>query len=116
MIKYLLPLLLLSCTLEEVEPVELPEVETIEITEEGIDIVYTLHGIYRRSIGSQYEVYDIGKQFVIYIQTGDDYREIYRADYTYTDSEIIIGSDRFGYILYIDRVEICGYTYYRQGE
>ena len=54
----LLPLLLLSCTLEEVEPIEIAEPETIEITEEGIDIVYTLHGVYRRSIGSQYEVYD----------------------------------------------------------
>ena len=62
-----------------------------------------MHGVYRRSIGSQYEVYDIGTQFVIYIQTGEDLREIYRADYTYTDSEIIIGNDRFEYILYIDR-------------
>ena len=54
MIKYLLPLLLLSCTIEEATPIELPEVETVEITEEGIDMVYTLHGVYRRSIGSQY--------------------------------------------------------------
>ena len=107
MIKYLLPFLLLSCTIEEATPIELPEVETAEITEEAIDIVYTLHGVYRRSIGSQ---------FVIYIQTGEDLREIYRADYTYTDSEIIIGNDRFEYILYIDRIEICGYTYWRQGE
>lgn len=113
MIKYLLPLLLLSCTIEEATPIELPEVETAGITEEGTDIVYTLHGVYRRSIGSQYEVYDIGSQFVIYIQTGEDLREIYRADYTYTDSEIIIRNDRFEYILYIDRIEICGYTYYR---
>ena len=114
MIKYLLlPLLLLSCTLEEVTPIEIAEPETIEITEEVIDIVYTLHGVYRRSIGSQYEVYDIGKQFVIYIQTGEDYKEIYRQDFTYTEDEIIINGEAFSYELSPDKITICGYDYYR---
>jgi hypothetical protein len=113
MIKYLLPLLLLSCTLEEVTPIEITEPETIEITEEVIDVVYTLHGVYRRSIGSQYEVYDIGSQFVIYIQTGEDLREIYRQDFTYTEDEIIINGEAFSYELSPDKITICGYDYYR---
>lgn len=113
MIKYLLPLLLLSCTIEEATPIELPEVETVEITDEGIDIVYTLHGVYRRSIGSQYEVYDIGTQFVIYIQTGEELKEIYRQDFTFTDSEIIINGEAFSYELAPDKITICGYDYYR---
>lgn len=110
-IKYLLPLLLLSCTIEEAEPAE--TIETKEITAEVITEEPALHGVYRRSIGSQYEVYDIGSQFVIYIQTGDDLREIYRQDYTYTEDEIIIQGEAFSYELSPDKITICGYDYFR---
>lgn len=112
MIKYLLPLLLLSCTIEQAEPVEAVQTEEIT-TPEVINETYTLQGIYRRSIGSQYEVYDIGSQFVIYIQTGDNLQEIYRQDYTYTEDEIIIQGEAFSYVLTPDKITICGYDYYR---
>lgn len=111
MIKYLLPLLLLSCTLEEVEPEAIPE-EVVAVIDEPIQQA-SLQGVYKRSIGSQYEVYDIGTQFVIYIQTGEELREIYRQDYTYTDSEIIIQGEAFSYELSPDKITICGYDYYR---
>ena len=113
MIKYLLPLLLLSCTIDQAEPAEAEQQIEEITTPEVINEVYTLQGIYRRSIGSQWEVYHIGEQFIIYIQTGDSLKEIYREDYTYTETKIIINKEAFEYIVYPDKIVICGYEYYR---
>lgn len=113
MIKYLLPLLLLSCTIDQAEPVEIEQQIEEITTPEVIEEAYTLQGIYRRSIGSQWEVYHIGEQFIIYIQTGDSLEEIFREDYTYTETKIIINKEAFEYIVYPDKIVICGYEYFR---
>jgi len=107
----------LSCTLEEAETPD--PVEIIEITELEVAICdlieYTIHGVYSRSLGSMDEVYYIGDQLVICIINGSNSsKEIYRSDYIYTDTDIIIDGQLFDYVLYQDRIVICGYVYYRQ--
>ena len=107
----LLPLLLLSCridTIPEVTPI--PEVSTEAVTQAQET---TLQGTYKRSIGSQFEVYEISEQLIVYIQTGDTMDKIFQADYSYTETDIIIDNNLYPYELSFDKIVICGYTYYR---
>lgn len=112
LIKYLLPLLLLSCTLEEVEPETIPE-EVVTVIDEPIQQAI-LQGVYKRSIGSQFEVYEITDKLTVYIETDGIQKQIFQADYTYSDTDIIINGVCYPYILEVDKITICGYTYYKE--
>lgn len=103
--------LLMSCRIDTI-----PEVDTIvetipEVAAEAQET--TLHGTYRRAIGSQYEVYEFSDQLTTFIET-DGIRTVNGVyDYTYDEDNIFIGADVFPYILEVDKIVICGYTYYR---
>ena len=113
MIKYLLPLLLLSCTIDQAEPAEAEQQIEEITTPEVVDEVYTLQGIYRRSIGSQWEVYHICDEFIIYIQTGDSLAEIFRGGYSYNDKLLFVNGASFVYSVHPDKIIIEGYEYFR---
>lgn len=108
---YLLLFLLVSCKIEETEPnvQETP----IVVHEETICQEIVLEGTYKRQIGSQFEVYEIGDKLSVYIQTSDSYNKIFEADYSYTETYIIIDGNLYPYELFSDKIVICGYIYYR---
>lgn len=111
-ITIILCIALSSCTADiPIEPITVTEV--IQNTPEGINADYTLEGIYRRSIGSQWEVSEIAEQLTVYIQTGDSRDKIFQADYSYSKTDIIIDGCLYPYELDIEKIVICGYTYYR---
>ena len=117
---YLLFIMLIGC--KEVDIPEIPETEITEPTVESdtdiltepVEVVYTIHGVYYRYLGSITEVYDISDKFYIYILSGIEKRLIFEASYEYTDTDIIIDNNLFDYLLYPDKIVICGYSYYRQ--
>lgn len=111
-VRYLLLFLLVSCKIEETEPYvqETPVV----VQEETISQELVLEGTYKRQIGSQYEVYEIGDKLSVYIQTADSYNKIFESDYSYTETDIIIDGNLYPYELFTDRIVICGYIYYRE--
>ena len=109
---YLLLFVFISCTPE-------PPIYTIEDTTPTIesevveDVEITLQGVYKRSIGSQYEVYDFSEQLTISVESSDKVEIIFVSPYTFDDINIIIDGSMYPYELSVDKIVICGYTYYR---
>ena len=98
-----------SCT---VEPINEPDTPIIQEVVADVQET-TLQGTYRRSIGSQFEVYEVADMLRVYIQTNDSMDKIFEAEYSYTETDIIIDGNVYPYEISVDSVVICGYTYYR---
>lgn len=110
---WLLLFLFVSCTPEPSQAVIEAPTETIQ-SEVIESVEVTLKGVYKRSIGSQYEVYEIDDMLTISIEEDDKSDIIFVSDYTFNDVSIIIDSVEYPYELYSDKIIICGYTYIRQ--
>ena len=100
--------LIMSCKIDTIDDIQAPLIQGEIISQEIV-----LEGIYKRSIGSQYEVYDFSEQLIISIESDNKMEIIFTADYTFDEVNIIIDNSLYPYELYADKIIICGYTYMR---
>ena len=105
---WLLLFLFMSCKIDTIDDMQEPLIQYETISQE-----IKLEGVYKRAIGSQYEVYDFSEQFIISIESDNKVEIIFTSDYTFDEVNIIIDNSLYPHELYADKIIICGYTYMR---